>query len=268
MKNISILGAGWLGNSLALQLKTNGHQLKVSTTTPEKILFFEENQIESFIINVGLQTNTENIDNLFVDTNVLIITIPPGRTQQVEDNYVEKIKAVIPFIEKHKIKNVIFTSSTTVYLSLKGTVNEEASIVPISEMDQQIIAIENLLLQNPNFNTTILRLGGLIGDDRHPVRFIVKREIVEDANNPVNMVHKKDIIRFVEKIVENEIPNDIFNVVAPIEQNRRDFYTQEANKLGLSPLPKFVDNPNADLRKVNGEKISKKYGLDYLYLLD
>jgi len=268
MKKISILGAGWLGNPLALQLKSNGHQLKVSTTTPEKISFFNDNGIESFIVNVGSNSDTENLNNLLTDVGILIITIPPGRTQQVEDNYVDKIKAVIPFIEKHGVKNVIYTSSTTVYLSLKGNVNEETPIVPISEMDQQIFEIENLLLNNQNFNATIIRLGGLIGEDRHPVRFIVKRENIDDANNPVNMIHRTDIIRFLEKIIENEIPNDVFNIVAPINLNRRDFYTQEAAKLGLSPLPNFTDNPNADMRKVSGEKISKKYGLDYLHLMD
>lgn len=268
MAKISILGAGWLGSPLAIQLKNNGHQLKVSTTTPEKISFFEENQIDAFIINVSNDTETDSIIKLFVDTEILMITIPPGRTQQLESNYVDKIKFVIPFIEKHNIKQVIYTSSSTVYMSLSGVVNEDTPIIPVSEMDQQIVEIENMLLNNTNFSTTILRLGGLIDDDRHPVNYIVKRAIVEDANNPVNMIHRKDIIRFVEKMVERKIPNEIFNIVAPIELNRRDFYTREAAKLGLSPLPKFIDNDNADIHKVNGEKISKVYGLEYLHLLD
>jgi len=268
MKKISILGAGWLGNPLALQLKSNGHQLKVSTTTTEKLSFFNENGIESYIVNVGSNSDTKNLDNLLTDTNILIITIPPGRSKPSESTYVDRIKSIIPFIEKHDIKNVLYTSSTTVYLSLKGNLNEETPIVPVSEMDQQIFEIENLLLNNKKFNTTILRLGGLIGEDRHPVHFIVRKEVVDDANNPVNMIHRKDIIRFFEKIIDHEIPNDVFNIVAPINLNRRDFYTQEAAKLGLSPLPNFTDNPNADMRKVSGEKISKKYGLDYLHLLD
>src|SRR5690554_1101830 len=267
MKKISILGAGWLGNPLALKLKANGHLLKVSTTTQEKLSFFTENSIESFLISVGEKQNDDNLDQLLKNTDILIITIPPGRTQTVEDNYVEKIKQILPAIEKHQVKEVIYTSSTTVYLSLKGEVNEETPIVPISEMDQQIIAIENLLLNNPNFNATILRLGGLIGEDRHPVRFIVKKEVIKEANNPVNMTHRSDIIRFLEKIVEQPIPNEIFNIVAPINLNRREFYTREAQKLNLSPIPKFVDNPDADMRKVNGEKIAKRYNLDYLELL-
>ncbi|HLV46055.1 MAG TPA: SDR family oxidoreductase [Flavobacterium sp.] len=268
MKKISILGAGWLGTPLAIQLKNNGHQVKVSTTTPEKLSFFEANNIDSCIVNISTKSNLDNITQLLTDTDILIITIPPGRMQNVEENYVDKIKTIIPFIEKHQIQNVIFTSSTTVYLSLKGNVDEETPIIPISEMDKQIVEIENILLSNPHFHSTILRLGGLIGEDRHPVRYIVQRAVIEDANNPVNMVHQKDIIRFIEKMIEQEIPNEIFNIVAPIKLNRRDFYTQEANKLNLSPLPKFVDNPNADLRKVSGKKISVRYGLDYTYLID
>src|SRR5690554_7349448 len=103
-------------------------------------------------------------------------------------------------------------------------------------MDKQIFEIENLLLNNPKFNATILRLGGLIGEDRHPVKFIVKKEVVEDANNPVNMIHRNDIIRFLEKIVEQPIPNEIFNIVAPIGLNRRDFYTKERSEEHTSEL--------------------------------
>lgn len=267
MKKISILGAGWLGAPLALQLSHNEHALKVSTTTSEKLDYFKNNNIESFLIQVDLEVDSNKMNALLANADILIITIPPGRTQNLESDYVAKIKAVIPYIEQNQIKQVIYTSSTTVYLSLQGEVNEETAIVPISEMDKQIVEIEKLLLDNPNFNTSILRLGGLIGEDRHPVQYIVRREVVEDANNPVNMVHRQDIIRFIEKMVEQPIENDIFNIVAPISLNRREFYTREAEKLGLSPLPKFVDNPNADRRRVSGRKIAQKYGIEYLYLL-
>lgn len=268
-KNISILGAGWLGKPLAYQLQKNNHKVKVSTTTPEKTDGFSASGIDAFLINIDATQTNEALDLLLTNTDTLIITIPPGRHQQVENqNYVDRIKSVIPFIEKHQIKEVIFTSSTTVYISLKGDVDETSKIVPVSEMDRQIFAIENLLLDNKNFNASILRLGGLIGEDRHPVKYIVQREVIEQANNPVNMVHQTDIIRFIEKMVETQLPNEIFNIVAPISKNRREFYTDEANRLGLSPLPQFIDSDNADQRRVIGKKIAQRYALDYLYLLD
>src|SRR5690606_24155328 len=135
------------------------------------------------------------------------------------------------------------------------------------EMDKQIVEIEQLLMNNPHFSTAVLRLAALIGEDRHPVRYIVQRDIVEDANDPVNMVHRIDIIRFINKMAEQPIPTEIFNIVAPVPLNRREFYTREAARLGLSPLPIFKDNPEADMRKVVGRRISERYGLEYLYLL-
>src|SRR5690606_19460510 len=102
MKKISILGAGWLGSPLALQLKANGHQVKVSTTRTEKHLFFKETNIDDFLISIG-DTANNGIDQLNAETDLLIITVPPGRTQNVEKNYVDKIKYVLPFIEKPQI---------------------------------------------------------------------------------------------------------------------------------------------------------------------
>src|SRR5690554_7816133 len=68
MKKISILGAGWLGTPLALRLKENGHLLKVSTTTQEKLSFFEENNIESFLISIGANPDYDNLDQLLENT--------------------------------------------------------------------------------------------------------------------------------------------------------------------------------------------------------
>lgn len=133
-------------------------------------------------------------------------------------------------------------------------------------MDRQIVDIEQSLLTHPAFKATILRLGALIGGDRHPVRYIVQRPVVTEANNPVNMVHRDDIIRLMSRMLEQPLPNEVFNVVAPIHSSRRDFYTAEAQHLSLTPLPEFTDNPAADMRRVDGSRIAQRYGVDYEWL--
>ncbi|HTN18543.1 MAG TPA: NAD(P)H-binding protein [Chitinophagaceae bacterium] len=267
MKRISILGAGWLGGPLALHLQEKGHQLKVSTTTAAKIDTFRQQGLEAVLYRTGDPEGSAALTQLLQETDILIITVPPGRSQQdAGAHYAAQIQGLIPFIEQAGIPELIFTSSTTVYLSLKGAVDEESSIQPVSDMDRQIFDIEQALLSHPSFNATILRLGALIGGERHPVRYIVQRPVVSEANNPVNMIHRDDIIRFTERIISTAIPNEIFNVVAPILQDRRSFYTQEAQQLGLSPLPLFTDNPDADQRRVIGAKIAQRYGIGYEWL--
>jgi nucleoside-diphosphate-sugar epimerase len=267
MKRISILGAGWLGSPLALHLKEQGHTLKVSTTTVDKIGTFRQQGIDAVLFRTGEPADTQALTHLLQDTDILMITVPPGRSQaDAGVHYATQIQALIPFIEQAGIPELIFTSSTTVYMSLRGTVYEDTPILPVSDMDRQIFDIEQALLHHPSFKATILRLGALIGGERHPVRYIVQRPVVTEANNPVNMIHRDDIIRFVNSMLAQPLPNEVFNVVAPIYSSRRDFYTQEAQQLGLSPLPLFTDNPEADMRRVNGEKIAQHYGLAYEWL--
>ncbi|MBL7713461.1 MAG: NAD(P)H-binding protein [Chitinophagaceae bacterium] len=267
MKRISILGAGWLGGLLALHLQEKGHQLKVSTTTAAKLDSFRQQGLDAVLYRTSDTEGTAALAHLLQDTDILIITVPPGRSQQDAGvHYAAQITSLIPHIEQAGIPELIFTSSTTVYLSLKGEVNEDTPIEPVSDMDRQIFDIEQVLLSHPSFNATILRLGALIGGERHPVRYIVQRPEVTEANNPVNMIHRDDIIRFMDRIVAAAVPNEIFNVVAPILQDRRSFYTQEAQQLGLSPLPLFTDNPHGDQRRVIGDKIAQRYGIEYEWL--
>jgi nucleoside-diphosphate-sugar epimerase len=268
MKRISILGAGWLGSPLALQLRQKGHTVKVSTTTPAKVDFFAAQGIDCYLVDLGASGNQqEALQALLSNTDQLIITVPPGRQQQdLSGSYADRISAVLPLVVQQGIPELIFTSSTTVYLSQRGEVDEDTVIQPVSDMDRQIYDIEQRLLAHPAFNATILRLGALIGEDRHPVRYIVQRPEVTEANNPVNMIHRHDILRFMDRVIAEALPNEIFNLVAPIHRSRRDFYTAEAHALGLAPLPLFTDNPDADMRRVLGHKIAQRYGLDYEWL--
>lgn len=267
MKRISLLGAGWLGAPLAKQLKEQGHHIKVSVTSGEKANLLEQQGVHSVVVRLGHPHQEAALQQLLEDTDLLIITIPPARAKQsVEGSYIDKIKSLIPFIEQHNIPELMFTSSTTVYMSQHGVVDESTVLHPTSDMDQQIYTIEQMLLRHPGFNATILRLGALIGEERHPVRYIVQRPLVEDANNPVNMIHQTDIIRFIKRMIEEPLPNEVFNMVAPILKSRREFYTEEANALQLSPLPVFSDNPAADLRRVKGDKIVQRYGMAYEWL--
>lgn len=266
MKNITILGAGWLGFPLAVALQKAGHTVKASTTSSEKMKSFEDHHLHAFHINLDETESSEKLLSFLQGTDILIITVPPAFRADPNDNYVNKITGLIPFIEQSGIKEVMFTSSTTVYISTSGEVDETTVLEPVSVMDKQIIEVENHLLQNTLFNTCILRLGGLIGEDRHPVYFLAKRDVIEEANEPVNMVHREDIIRYIEAIVKHPVPNEIFNIVAPVMEDKRTFYSKAARELNVT-LPPFKDNANPKMRRVIGSKIAKRYDIAYYNLV-
>ena len=266
MKQISILGCGWLGMPLAKSLLEKGFSVKGSTTSLEKISAIESNGIQPFQIELSETEIKGEIDSFLKNSEILIIDIPPKLRGISSENFVKKIQNLIPFIEKSKIEKVIFISSTSVYSDASLTalrVTESTKPNPETENGKQLLATEILLQSNENFKTTVVRFGGLIGDDRHPIHFLAGRKNIENPEAPINLIHQKDCIGIIEAIVKQECWNETFNAVAPFHPTRKEYYTQKAMELGL-PLPKFVNSKIGFGKIILSEKVEKD--LDYHFL--
>jgi nucleoside-diphosphate-sugar epimerase len=239
MTQISILGCGWLGLPLAKALLKKGFRIKGSTTSMEKIPLLKSAGIEPFIIQLEEEKISESITDFLADSQILIVDIPPKLRGNSTENFVAKIAALIPFIEKATIEKVLFVSSTSVYGEDNELVNDETPLNPDSEGGRQLAIVESLLQKNSRFETTILRFGGLIGQDRNPVRFLSGRENIENPDAPINLIHQEDCIGIIEKIIELDSWNKTYNAVAPFHTTRKEYYTQKAAVLNLA-LPKFA----------------------------
>jgi nucleoside-diphosphate-sugar epimerase len=121
-------------------------------------------------------------------------------------------------------------------------VTEETELNPDTESGRQLLEVEQLLQSNPNFKTTILRFGGLIGEDRHPIKFLAGKTNLDNPNSPINLIHQDDCIGIIQKIIELNSWNETFNAVTPFHASRKEYYTQKAADLNLA-LPEFnVEN--------------------------
>jgi nucleoside-diphosphate-sugar epimerase len=177
--------------------------------------------------------------------------------------FVSKIETLIPFIEKSSVKKVLFVSSTSVYAddpspesSTMLRVTEEAKPQPDTESGKQLVQAELLLQNNSNFETTILRFGGLIGEDRHPIRFLAGRKGVENPKGPINFIHQTDCIGIIQKIIEKDSWNETFNAVTSFHPTREDYYTQKAVELNLA-LPEFNQEKTSLGKVILSEKIER-----------
>ena len=209
MKTIAILGCGWLGLPLAKSLLLKGYELKGSTTSESKLEVLKNAEILPFQIQLETHQIIGTIEDFLKETNVLIIDIPPGLRREIstsnEMSFVNKVKILIPFIEKSGIQNVIFVSSTSVYADGLPNVEitEETKPNPDTESGKQLAIVEALLQSNPHFKTTVIRFGGLLGDDRHPVKFLAGKTNVENPDAPVNLIQRSDCIGIIEKILNH-----------------------------------------------------------------
>ena len=238
MTQISILGCGWLGLPLAKALLKNGFSVNGSTTSVEKLSVLENLGIQPYLIALESNNISGNIETFLRGSKTLIIDIPPKLRGNTKEDFVGKIKTVIPFIEKSTVENVLFISSTSVYGDDNSTVTEETEANPETESGKQLVLAEQFLQNNSNFKTTILRFGGLIGEDRHPIHFLAGRKNLENPKAPINLIHQKDCIGIIQKIMELEFWNETFNATAPFHPSREEYYSKKANDLDLA-LPEF-----------------------------
>jgi len=262
MKQISILGCGWLGLPLAKSLIEKGYSVKGSTTSSSKIPILNEAGIEGFQIEVSGDGIFGEMEAFLKNAEILIIDIPPKLRSNLNDSFIKKMEHLLPYILKEKIKNVLFISSTSVYNEEYPVVTEATLAKPDTESGKQLLETEKLFSQHSHdFGTTVVRFGGLIGENRHPVHYLAGKQNLENPDAAVNLIHQADCIGIIEKIIELNCWNQTFNAVTPFHPTRKEYYTQKALELGL-PLPEFA--PGTSVGKIieAGMVVSK---LDYTF---
>lgn len=272
MTQISILGCGWLGLPLAKKLIEKGHSVNGSTTSENKLSILESVAINPFLVELESEGVSESINDFLANSEILIIDIPPklrGNNTDTSNSsrkiFVEKIQTLIPFIEKSTVKKVLFVSSTSVYGDENSIITEETNPNPETESGKQLLLSEAILQDNQNFETTILRFGGLIGEDRHPVKFLAGKENLENPDAPVNLIHQNDCIGIIEEIINQSKWNETFNAVAPFHPIREEYYTQKAKEQNLI-LPKFSTEKSNIKKTISSEKI--KNTLNYKFKIE
>jgi len=261
MTQISILGCGWLGLPLAKKLTVKGHLVNGSTTSESKLTILKELGINPFLVTLESESISNTITDFLTESEILIIDIPPKLRESktnvatsTEMVFVRKMENLIPFIEKSTVKKVLFVSSTAVYGNDNTTITEDTPPNPETESAKQLLLTETLLQKNQNFATTILRFGGLIGEDRHPVKFLAGKENLENPDAPVNLIHQNDCIAIIEAILNQSKWNEVFNAVAPFHPTREEYYTQKAKEHNLNP-PKFRAEKSNIQKVISSKKI-------------
>ena len=247
MKNVSILGCGWLGKSLAISLLDEGYSVKGSTTREEKLELLEMNNIKPYIVDIA---SFEEFDD-FLNTDILIIAITSKDIDAFEN--------LISQIENSYIQKVVFISSTSVYGSLNKVMTEEDEVLktPLSE-------IENLFRESTYFETTIIRFAGLFGDERHPSNWFKNGRKIPQPKGFVNMIHKEDCINVIHEIIDQNSWNETFNACSNHHPTRREFYTIAKLSNGLE-IPVFEENEIYRWKIISSKKVEETLGFTFIH---
>ncbi|WP_435624338.1 SDR family oxidoreductase [Flagellimonas sp.] len=236
--SIGVLGCGWLGTPLAQKLVDLGFKVYGTTTSLSKMELLRDSGIEPYQIALHANSIQGEIEEFLKKINVLIINVPPRLRKSKTESYVEKMNLLHSKIKSSSVKHIIFASSTSVYGNLSEEITEDSVPQPITESGKQLLVCEKLFLKDKGFKTTIIRFGGLIGPNRHPVTMLSKKTGLANGNDPVNLIHLEDCIHIILTILKNGYWNEIFNAVYPFHPTKKEYYTEEALKRGI-PAPGY-----------------------------
>jgi len=244
LKNtIGIMGCGWLGLPLAKSLIQAGYNVHGSTTKKNKLDTLEQEGIKPFMVILGEESVTGSITEFLDQLDTLILNVPPRLRANNKENYVLKMNLLLNEIRKSSVKKIVFVSSTSVYGAVEGEVTEDTLPMPVTESGRQLLEAEKVFQNDKSLQTTILRFGGLIGPDRHPVTMLSGKEGLTNGDDPVNLIHLDDCIHLIKTVIENNWWNQIFNGVYPEHPLKREYYCEMAAK-NMLPKPQYL-NPES-----------------------
>lgn len=261
-KNIAIAGLGWLGKAFAIHLKNLGYSVKGSVTDVDKATSLSSLGIPTYPLLIGENGLSGAPDSLMINTDVLIIMIPPGLRKNTGANYALKMAHFLHQIEKSKVKKVILISSTAVYDDSQGVVDEKVAPLPQTNAAKQLFDVEQIFFNTSAFKTTIVRFGGLFGGSRNPVKFLSGREGLTNGDAPVNLIHREDCMGILKAIITKDAFGHIINAVAPQHPTKKSYYIKQATQLKIAP-PKYNDEQSNGFKTVNS--VNVKEVLDYTF---
>jgi len=211
-KSVSIIGYGWLGKALYKELKIKG--LSVRTFSRSSNPSPDHNRFE-------LGRNEINYNEL---GSSVIFTLPPQAVIACYGAFKSFIKNLPP--EKH----LIYISSTSVFGATQGLCTEKITPIPDGDRGRRQKELEEFITAT-NEMATVVRAGGLIGEDRFP-SFPIDYSFSD--SDMVNLIDKEDIVNILSQIISEPIKPALVHAVAPFHPLKKDYYLQTS---GVEPKP-------------------------------
>lgn len=228
-----VLGAGWLGTKFLNEMK--------------EAEAFSRTKKEDHSDRVQLWRSGQPLPKP-IDDKIVLLTFAPDRKNP--GSLDQSIENLIPILRENKIKRLFFTSSVSLFHPLEGEVDEDNSPSPESENGKELQNVEMKLLSLP-FPVTILRLGGLIGADRNPAKFLSGKEISWHYDSLFNLTHVDHIIEFLQRAEGNlsQIPGVLHLISHLHDMTKGEYYKNQCETLGLA-LPIFKEEGRKETRQI------------------
>ncbi|TFH92896.1 NAD(P)H-binding protein [Vibrio ouci] len=271
MKQITIIGGGWLGQPLAQCLENLGHKVSVSRTTVLGVKELTEKHLNGFEfdLNQDISVLTQSLKALSPD--IVIGCFPPGFRKGKGDEYAHHWNKLTQICQQVGVARLVMVSSTTVYPNIAQEMREDQATLALAQSSVDFTDNAKVMLQAEQYlidsglGYGVVRCSGLIGPDRNPARFVSKLKQVSNQA-PANMLHLHDAIGATCFVALNTA-NVVVNATTPNTVSKAEFYQAALEQSGSNdPLPPITATP--DKRIVADRLIQLGYHFHFQHTLE
>lgn len=265
---VLILGCGYAGTHTARLLQSH-YSVVVTTRSQERLLSLQE-EFKAVLLDTS---DVKTLHSLLLDQDILIITIAAKNKLEYKQAYLDTayhLKKALEGIDS--LKQIIYTSSTSVYGDAQGKlVTEESPTLALSEQGRILIETEHTLLslKTPDRKVVIFRLAEIYGPSKTLLQKIQRLEGKKapgDGSQIAHLIHVEDIARAILFAIKHHL-DGVYNLCDNNRISRKELYDQICKNHHL-PLvewdPQLHSIHRSGSKIVSNQKI-KETGFSLLY---
>lgn len=251
-KRILIAGCGYLGGALGSALARDGHTvwgLRRSQWRPPK-------GVQALRADL---TRTDSLNELpeQIDTVFYTAAAKSRNPAVYRDVYLDGLDNLLRALTDlgERPRRVLFTSSTSVYAQRRGEWVDEESVTQPDQPTAELLLLGERLLLASDFESVVLRLGGLYGPGRTGLIDRVRRGDARIRPGPphyTNRIHQRDAVDALRHLMDLPRPDPLYLGVDSEPSEEGEVYRWLAERLG-APEPRPAD-PDDEPRTRSGSK--------------
>ena len=241
----AIIGCGYVGQEVARLWRRQGLTVTATTTSPERV---EALRTVADRVLVLKGTDPEAVQDCLLDQQVVLVSVGSKRGANYGETYLGTAKTLAQVLPNTGVKQLIYTSTYSVYGQHQGAVVTEETVVQPATANGEVIAeTERTLLGLSGLDVCVLRLGGIYGPGRTLER-IYGRATGQTRPGAgaewANWVYREDIVGGIEHVRSHAL-SGIYNLVQDEIPTVRELIATVCDRHQLAPVQWDPSQPSA-----------------------
>lgn len=240
-----VIGLGWLGLPLAKRLVSAG--FTVTGTTRQRPIASDAITHFTYVPTVGV---SNELAHALDAADCVVLAFPPNRT--TFENYASDCQQIVARIGS--TTKVLLISSTGVYPDHEGWVLESFTDT-FPENSNALLLAERTLQKTLNERLSIIRMAGLVGENRYPVRFMAASGKTYIGNEWVNVVHQEDAVNCCVFLITKQLWGQTINCCSTEHPDKKSYYEWMAEQVQC-------EKPTFETAEKSGKIVSNQHSID------